>query len=53
MACTDPGRGAMSSVSLLQGRADLHEAGVTLPGRGICGIPQITVEQYKAFLKFC
>lgn len=53
MACTDPGRGAVSSVSLLGGRAALHVAGVTLPGRGTCGIPQITVEQYKVLLKFC
>ena len=34
----------MSSVSLLGGRATLHEAGVILPHRGTCGIPQITVE---------
>lgn len=45
MACTDLGRGAVSSVSLLGDRAALHEAGVTLPGRGMCGIPQITVDQ--------
>ena len=38
------GEGAVSSVSLLGGRATLHEAGVILPRRGTCGIPQITVE---------
>lgn len=45
MACTDLGRRAVSSVSLLGGRAALHEAGVTLPGRGTCGIPQIIMDQ--------